>query len=139
MNSIVIHGRLTRDPELRHTQTGTPVASFSVAVDRDYKPEGQEKQADFFDCVAWNKAGEFVSKYFTKGKEILVRGRMESRHWEDKDGNKRLSWELITDKTEFCGSKSDGRPGGTQPPEQHAPEAGQSFAELEDDDGDLPF
>jgi len=141
MNSIIIKGRLTRDPELRYTQSNTPVASFAVAVDRRFTPEGQEKQADFIDCVAWRTTGENISKFFTKGKEIAVRGSLQSRKWEDRDGNKRISWEVIVDEFDFCGPKQDGQNGGFKvagaPVDVQPPTPGE-FAELQDD-GELPF
>lgn len=95
LNHIVIMGRLTRDPELRHTAIGTPVASFTLAVDRDFSGrDGGEKETDFIDVVAWRHTGEFVSKYFRKGSMIVIAGRLQSRKWEDNDGNKRTSWEI---------------------------------------------
>ena len=112
LNHIVIMGRLTRDPELRYTQSQTPVASFTVAVDRDFGGrDGGEKQTDFIDCSAWRQTGEFVSKYFRKGSMIVVSGRLQSRKWQDRDGNNRSA---------------------------SAP-APSAFAELGDDDGELPF
>ena len=88
LNHITIMGRLTRDPELRRTGSGVAVASFTVAVDRDYAADGQERETDFIDCVAWRNTGEFVSKYFTKGSMAVVSGRLQIRSWSDKDGNK---------------------------------------------------
>ena len=111
LNHIVIMGRLTRDPELRRTGSGIAVASFSVAVDRDFgKNENGEKETDFIDCVAWRQTGEFVSKYFTKGSMIVVSGRLQIRGWTDKDGNKRRTAEVVADNVYFGGGKreSDG-------------------------------
>ena len=111
LNHIVIMGRLTRDPELRRTGSGIAVASFSVAVDRDFgKNENGEKETDFIDCVAWRQTGEFVSKYFTKGSMIVVSGRLQVRSWTDKDGNKRRTAEVVADNVYFGGGKreSDG-------------------------------
>lgn len=102
LNHIVIQGRLVKDPELRYTQSNTPVASFTVAVDRDF---GEDKQTDFIDCTAWRKTGEFVSKHFQKGSMIVVSGRLQSRKWEDKDGNKRTSWEINAENVYFGGDK----------------------------------
>lgn len=102
LNHIVILGRLVKDPELRYTQSNTPVASFTVAVDRDF---GEDKQTDFIDCTAWRKTGEFVSKHFQKGSMIVVSGRLQSRKWEDKDGNKRTSWEINAENVYFGGDK----------------------------------
>ena len=93
LNKIFIMGRLTRDPELRRTQSGTPVTSFSLAVDRDFKSQSGEKETDFIDVVAWRSTAEFVAKYFTKGRMAVVEGRLQMRDWTDKDGNKRRSAE----------------------------------------------
>ena len=106
LNHIVIMGRLTRDPELRRTGTGIAVASFTVAVDRDFSGrDGGEKETDFIDCVAWRQTGEFVSKYFTKGSMIVVSGRLQIRSWNDKDGNKRRTAEVVADNVYFGESK----------------------------------
>ena len=113
LNHIVIMGRLTRDPELRRTGSGIAVASFSVAVDRDFgKNENGEKETDFIDCVAWRQTGEFVSKYFTKGRMIVVSGRLQVRSWTDKDGNKRRTAEVVADNVYFGDSKRDSDNGG---------------------------
>lgn len=122
LNHITIMGRLTRDPELRRTGSGTPVASFTVAVERDYAQQGQEKKTDFFDCVAWDKKGEFVAQYFPKGSMIIVTGRMEFRDWTDRDGNKRRSAEIKVADIYFGGSKggSDSRQGAQKAPESVA-------------------
>lgn len=105
LNHITIMGRLTRDPELRHTQSQTPVASFTLAVDRDYsKQEGSDKKTDFIDCVAWRGTAEFVSKHFVKGRMATVSGRLQIREWTDKDGNKRRSAEVTADNVYFCDS-----------------------------------
>lgn len=103
MNSISIIGRLTADPELRKTQSGIPVASFTLAVDR---PRVKET-TDFFNCVAWRQTGEFVARYFTKGRKMGVTGSMQSRRYEDKEGNKRTVWELVVDHVDFCDSKKN--------------------------------
>ena len=108
LNHIVIMGRLTRDPELRRTGSGVAVASFTVAVDRDFGGrDGGEKETDFIDCVAWRQTGEFVSKYFTKGRMIVVSGRLQVRSWTDKDGNKRRTAEVVADNVYFGDSKRD--------------------------------
>ena len=113
LNHIVIMGRLTRDPELRRTGSGIAVASFSVAVDRDFGGrDGGEKETDFIDCVAWRQTGEFVSKYFTKGRMIVVSGRLQIRSWTDKDGNKRRTAEVVADNVYFGDSKRDNNDGG---------------------------
>ena len=106
LNHITIMGRLTRDPELRRTGSGIAVASFTVAVDRDFGGrDGGERETDFIDCVAWRQTGEFVSKYFTKGSMIVVSGRLQIRNWNDKEGNKRRSAEVVADNVYFGESK----------------------------------
>ena len=152
LNQIVIMGRLTRDPELRRTGSGIAVASFTVAVDRDFGGrDGGEKETDFIDCVAWRQTGEFVSKYFTKGRMIVVSGRLQIRSWTDKDGNKRRTAEVVADNCYFGDSKRDSDGGNTytgnsysEPASSYggytAPAAPASdFAMLEDDDAQLPF
>ena len=165
LNHITIMGRLTRDPELRRTGSGIAVASFTLAVDRDFSPkDGGERETDFIDCVAWRQTGEFVSKYFTKGRMAVVSGRLQIRNWNDKDGNKRRSAEVVADNVYFgdstrdeqAGSSSYGGSsyggnsyGGYGAP---APAAGgfggyaapsgpsaSDFAMLDDDDAQLPF
>ena len=112
LNHITIMGRLTRDPELRRTGSGVAVASFTVAVDRDFGGrDGGEKETDFIDCVAWRQTGEFVSKYFTKGRMIVVSGRLQIRSWTDKDGNKRRTAEVVADNCYFGDSKRDAEGG----------------------------
>lgn len=160
LNHITIMGRLTRDPELRYTQSQTPVASFTLAVDRDFaNRDSGERQTDFIDVVAWRQTGEFVSKYFTKGSMAVVSGRLQIRDWTDRDGNKRRSAEVVADNVYFGESKrrEDGGSYGSRsqsqgydapardydaPRRDSAPSYGggaSAFAELEDDDGDLPF
>ena len=143
LNRIVIMGRLTRDPELRRTQSGTAVTSVRLAVDRDFKSQDGSKQADFFDVVAWRNTAEFVSKYFTKGRMAIVEGRLQSRDWQDKDGNKRTSIEIVADNFYFGDSKREGSgdyaaPSYSSPAESYAAPAGGGFAEIEED-GELPF
>ena len=133
MNIIAIKGRLVRDPEMRRTQSGVAVTTITVAVDRAYDADG-EKQTDFFDCVFWRQGAEFVSKYFSKGKEIIVQGEMQSRKWQDKDGNNRISWEIQNAHAEFCGGKSDN---GAAPTPGSTPASG--FVVLDDNDISLPF
>lgn len=129
MNIIAIKGRLVRDPEIRQTQSGVSVTNITVAVDRSYSAGG-EKQTDFFDCVFWRQGAEFVSKYFKKGKEIIVTGEMQSRKWQDKEGNNRISWEIQNAHAEFCGGKSDSAT---------TAEPVSDFAVLDDTDSSLPF
>lgn len=134
LNKVVIMGRLTRDPELRRTGSGIAVTSFTVAVDRDYTgKDGGEKETDFIDCVAWRSTGEFVSKYFAKGRMAVVAGRLQIRTWTDKDGNKRRTAEVVADNVYFGDSKKEGT--SSQPT---APVA-VSFEEVTDDDEALPF
>ncbi len=167
LNHIVIMGRLVRDPELRRTGSGVAVASFRVAVDRDFAPkDGGERKADFIDCVAWRQTGEFISKYFTKGRMIIVDGRLEMRDWTDKEGNKRTSAEIVVANAYFGDSKRDGDGGNSSyggntyggnayggssyaaPASAPSPSYGSysapsapasDFAMLEDDDAQLPF
>ena len=106
LNRIIIMGRLTEDPELRATPTGTQVATFTVAVDRDFNSrDSGEKQTDFISCVAWRGIGEFVSKHFRKGRMICVSGRLQSRKWEDRNGSKRTDWDVVVESVYFCGDK----------------------------------
>ena len=148
LNHIVLMGRLTRDPELRRTGSGLAVASFSLAVDRDFgNRETGERETDFIDIVAWRSTAEFVSKYFSKGKMAVVSGRLQIRDWTDRDGGKRRSADVVADNVYFGESKSGGQSGG-QPSGGRssgsgyggydAPEIKTDFAEV-DDDGDLPF
>ena len=163
LNHITIMGRLTRDPELRRTGSGIAVASFTVAVDRDFGVrDGGEKETDFIDCVAWRQTGEFVSKYFTKGRMIVVSGRLQIRSWTDKDGNKRRTAEVVADNCYFGDSKrdSDGGSsyggntyGGNSYGSAYSAPAGNNyggysapasapasdFPVLDDDDAQLPF
>ena len=149
LNHITIMGRLTRDPEIRYTQSQTPVTSFTLAVDRDFGGrDGGEKQTDFIDCVAWRQTAEFVSKYFTKGSMAVVSGRLQIRDWTDRDGGKRRNAEVVVDNIYFGESKrreggemrSDSRPAYQSSYESVSPSMGASaFSELGDDDGELPF
>ena len=134
MNIIAIKGRLVRDPSTKTTPNGVTVCNITVAVDRAYS-NGGEKQTDFFDCVFWRQGAEFVSKYFSKGKEIIVTGEMQSRKWTDKDGNNRISWEIQNCHAEFCGSAK--ATNGTAQNDTAQPFG--NFAPLEDDGTPLPF
>lgn len=107
LNHVTLMGRLTRDPELRRTGSGTAVTSFTLAVDQDFAPKDGSREADFIDCVAWRQSGEFVSKYFAKGRMAVVSGRLQIRPWEDKDGNKRRSAEVVVDAVYFGDSRRD--------------------------------
>lgn len=130
LNSVIIMGRLTRDPELRRTQSGTAVTSFSLAVDRDFKSQSGEKETDFIDVVAWRNTGEFAAKYLAKGRMAAVEGRIQVRDWQDKDGNRRKSVEVVADNVYFADSKRDSKPQESR--DDH------EFDEIEDD-GDFPF
>ena len=134
LNHITIHGRLTASPELKQTQSGVLVCNFTVAVDRSYK-NGEEKQTDFFTVVCWRGLADMVSKYFAKGREILVSGEMQSRKWQDNKGNNRISWEIMANGVDFCGSKSDN--GSNSAPTNQANNA-PKFEEISEDDS-LPF
>lgn len=107
MNICILIGRLTADPEMRSTQSGTSVLQFTVAVDRDYQKQGEERQADFINCVAWRQTAEFISRYFGKGRMIAVEGSIQTRNYEDKHGNKRTATELIVNKAHFTGEKQE--------------------------------
>ena len=135
LNHIVLMGRLTRDPELRHTGSGISVASFTLAVDRDFKNQDGKKECDFIDVVAWRGAGEFVSKYFDKGSMAVVSGRLQIRNWTDNEGNKRRSAEVVADNVYFGSSKCDTSSGGYDAPS----DGFTDFTTLEKDDSDLPF
>ena len=152
LNHITIMGRLTRDPELRTTQAGVSVVSFTVACDRDFGGrDGGERQTDFIDCVAWRSTGEFVSKYFHKGSMIVVSGRLQSRKWQDREGNNRTSWEINADNVYFGESRRDsdsnrdsysaysGNSHGCDSGKSSAPAPSNTFVELDDGDGELPF
>lgn len=130
LNSVIIMGRLTRDPELRRTQSGTAVTSFTMAVDRDFKSQSGEKETDFIDVVAWRNTGEFAAKYLAKGRMAAVDGRIQVRDWQDKDGNRRKAVEVVADNVYFADSKRDSKPQESR--------NDQEFDEI-DDDGDLPF
>lgn len=131
LNKIIIMGRLTRDPELRHTGTGTAVAAFSLAVDRDFKAQSGEKETDFIDVVAWRNLGVFVSKYFTKGRMAVVEGRLQIRDWVDQNGGKRRSAEVVAENIYFGDSKKVS--------DSDTPAAGEILELPEDEKGELPF
>jgi len=159
MNICILMGRLTKDPVLRHTQQGTAVTSFTLAIDRPTK-SGEQRSADFIDVVCWERTAEFTAKFFTKGQRVAVDGRLQQRQWEDKDGNKRTSYEVVARNAHFADSKRDdsygggsygggggsyGSGGGSYAPparnDYSAPvdTSGGGFAELMEDDGQLPF
>lgn len=143
LNKIVVMGRMTSDPELRRTGSGIAVASFTLAVDRDFADkQSGEKETDFIDCVAWRQTGEFVSKYFSKGRMAVVSGRLQIRGWTDKDGNKRRAAEIVADNVYFGDSKNSNSGNadnytGFVPNSVAAPS--QNFALMDDEDKNLPF
>lgn len=151
LNKIFVMGRMTRDPELRRTQTGTAVASFTLACERDVKDKATgERSTDFIDCVAWRQTGEFVSNYFSKGRMAVVEGRLQFREWTDKDGNKRRTAEIVADQVYFGDSKRDGESGtrstgysqgGYTQQEQQSNYADlmQTMEEMDMPEGELPF
>ena len=138
LNRIVLMGRLTRDPELRRTGSGTAVASFSIAVDRDFKGQNGEKETDFIDIVAWRNTAEFVSKSFAKGRMAVVDGRLQIRDWKDKEGNNRRSAEVVADNVYFGDSKRDGDAAGDSYTGDQTAQSGE-FKEIDEDDGEVPF
>ena len=158
LNKAILMGRLTRDPELRYTQNNTPVVTFSLAIDRSYS-RGQERQTDFIDIVAWRRTAEFVSQWFTKGMMAVVVGSIQSRRWQDKNGNNRTSIEVVADEVQFgeskrsreangnAGYQDNGYQGGYSEmqsaprsvPNFDLPTDGSDFSEISDDDGEVPF
>jgi len=157
LNKVILMGRLTRDPELKHTQSSIAVSSFTLAVDRGYVKPGEEKQTDFIDIVAWRNTAEFVSRYFRKGQLVAVTGRLQSRKWQDNQGNNRIAFEVVADEVFFAESKRDGAnagggydyqpaPGYTQAsvpsapaPRAEAPKAATSAYDNFSDEDELPF
>lgn len=129
LNHIVLMGRLCADPELRRTNSGTPVTSFTLAVDRDFKSQSGEKEADFVPVIAWRNTAEFVSKYFTKGRMAVVDGRLQMRNWTDKDGHKRTTAEVVAENVYFGDTKRDDSRSQAEP----------EYAEIQEEDGDIPF
>ena len=150
LNKVILMGRLTRDPELRHTGSNTAVCGFSLACNRDYAPQGGQAQTDFIEIVAWGKTAEFVSKYFVKGQLVAVTGRLQTRNWEDKQGNKRISVEVNAEEVHFAEPKRSSQQ-STQQFNNQAPSRANEpapasfdfddsdFSEIADEDGDLPF
>lgn len=142
LNRIIIQGRLTRDPEKRHTQSGTAVASFTLACERDYKEQGSDKRGtDFIECVAWRAGADFVCRYFSKGRMAIVEGRLQIREWTDKEGGKRRTAEVVAESIYFGDSKPAGQRSEGNADERDMPPAPQQqYRELGDDDeGELPF
>ena len=141
LNTVILMGRLTADPELRTTNTNLSVLSFSVAVDRSYQSQGQERQTDFINCVAWRQNADFISKYFRKGQMIAIEGAIQTRSYEDKTGAKRTAFEVIVNRASFCGSKNET---GAAAPAATAPTSYQNnvvddFSGVDAAEDDLPF
>ena len=135
LNKVVLMGRLTKDPELRRTGSGTAVTSFSLACDRDFKSKSGDKDTDFIEVVAWKNTAEFVSKYFSKGRMAVVDGRLQIRDWTDKAGNKRITAEIVADNVYFADSKRDSDSAYNAREYEKNPD----FAEIIEDDGEIPF
>ena len=144
LNRVNLMGRLVRDPELRQTTGGTPVATFTLAVEQDFKDKSTgERSADFIDIVAWQQTGEFVSRYLSKGRMCVVDGRLQARTWKDKSGNSRKTIEVVADHVYFADSRRDSDASGAGAPAYTPytpPQTGaDDFSEINDDDGELPF
>lgn len=148
LNRVILMGRLTADPELKQTQSGVSVTGFTIAVDRNYTPQGAERQADFINCVAWRNTAEFICRFFTKGRMMAVEGTLQVRNYTDKNDNKRQAVEVVVDQAYFADSKSTGTPGNdsaftgtTIPTAPIAFNRGSDadFQSFDDDDVDLPF
>ena len=144
LNCCVLMGRLVADPELRTTSSGLPVTSFRIAVDRSFQRQGEEKQTDFIDIVAWRQTAEFVNRYFRKGSMIAVQGALQTRNYEDRNGNKRTAYEIVADRVSFCGSKAESGNGNYAPaaapnaqPASYSNAQSDDFSSVVDDD--LPF
>ncbi len=146
LNHIIIHGRMTKDPELKRTQGGVTVTSFTVACDRDYSKEAGKRETDFIDVTAWRQTAEFINQYFRKGQEIIVTGRLQSRSWTDNQNNKRTAWEVQADRVDFCGKKDAGTgeriaaaPAEPRNDVSDVVYNNSNYAPIEGEDGGLPF
>lgn len=140
LNKIIIMGRLTRDPELRRTGSGTAVTSFSLACDRDFKSQSGEKETDFIEVVAWKNTAEFVSKYFSKGRMAVVEGRLQIRDWTDKAGNKRITAEIVADNVYFADSKrSESNDNQKENFNALSGRLSDDFVPISEEDGEIPF
>lgn len=139
LNKIIIMGRLTRDPELRRTGSGTAVTSFSLACDRDFKSRSGDKETDFIEVVAWKNTAEFVSKYFGKGRMAVVEGRLQTRDWTDREGGKRVATEIVADNVYFGDSKRDSDSGTASSYSDTLSGMTQDFSEISEEDGEIPF
>lgn len=141
LNTVILMGRLTSDPELKKTPSGVSVSSFTVAVQRSYVAKSEERQSDFIKCVAWRNTADFIYKYFRKGQMIAVQGSIQTRSYQDKNGNKRKAVEVLADKADFCGDKPNNGANDAKMRYASAPAASDTendFSEISDD-GDLPF
>lgn len=138
INNVTLMGRLTYEPELKSTPSGISVCRFQIAVDRNYIPKGEERKADFIDCVAWRGTADFVNKYFHKGSMIALSGSIQTENYTDKDDNKRKSVAVVTNEVSFCGSKSDNSNPSNQAASSNSAADNSDFEEIVDDD-DLPF
>ena len=137
INNVVLMGRICHKPELKNTQSGVEVLSFTIAVERKFNKKGEERETDFIDCQAWRQTAVFISTYFDKGSMIAVTGSLQTRNYEDKNGNKRKAFEVVVDNASFCGGKSDSG-NSTAPAAAKASNPDVDFDEIEDDD-ELPF
>lgn len=146
LNCAVIMGRLTADPELKTTSSNLPVLSFTVAVDRNYQSQGQERQADFINCVAWRQSAEFISRYFRKGQMIAIQGSIQTRSYDDRNGIRRTAVEIVVDRASFCGSKAesgaataDRYPAPAAQPASYQNSGADDFSDIAAAEDDLPF
>lgn len=139
LNKIVLQGRLCYDPELRHTQSGAAVSSFTLAVDRDFKSHSGERETDFVNCTAWKSVAEFTARYFSRGRMAIVEGRLQSRKYTDKDGNNRTAYEVVASSVYFGDSKKESDPLDKLADDAAPVAPAGEFAELTEDDGKLPF
>ena len=147
LNSVIMMGRLTDDPELRHTASDVPVTSFTIAVERSFVKQGAERQTDFFDVVAWSKLADFAHRYFRKGQLVAVQGRMETRTYDDRNGVRRKAYNIVADNLYFAEPKRDGQGGAAQPrydmtsqvPQSFSNNADEDFSQIDGIDDDLPF
>ena len=139
LNKIVLQGRLCYDPELRHTQSGAAVSSFTLAVDRDFKSHSGERETDFVNCTAWKSVAEFTARYLSRGRMAIVEGRLQSRKYTDKDGNNRTAYEVVASSVYFGDSKKESDPLDKLADDAAPVAPAGEFAELTEDDGKLPF
>ena len=142
INTVALMGRLTYEPELQVTKSGVSVIRFTIACDRNYSAKGEERKADFIDCIAWRQTAEFISRYFHKGSMIAVEGSIQTENYTDKDGNRKKQVQVVANNVSFCGSKAENEGGSqaySQPAPSYANADNSDFEEIVDDDDDLPF